>query len=122
MYPISLVAAVALGAFSHTLGLILRFQVQGLPDLKANPDIEMTVQIILGFSISIILGYFLGLRSSTYTLLKVAGVVLGMLSMHNAVHAYPGLFKPVTSALWVNQVVTHTHPHSVYFRGITFDL
>ncbi len=43
-----MVAAVVLGAVSHGIGQVLRFQVQGLPDLKANPDIEMLVQVILG--------------------------------------------------------------------------
>ena len=120
LYPVSMVAAVVLGVVSHCIGQIARYHVQGLPDLKANPDIETLGQVLLGIVISIGLGYVFRLQSRSYTTLKSAGAVIGVLFMHNAVHLYPKAFAVMTSALWVNQVVSHTQPHSMLWRGISF--
>jgi hypothetical protein len=120
MYPLSMVAAVALGAVSHGLGQVARYHVQGMPDPKANPDIETLVQVILGIVISIALGYVFRLQSKSFMTLKSTGVVFGVLFFHNAVHLYPKAFSVVTSPMWVNYVVTHTQPHSMMWRGISF--
>lgn len=120
MYPVSMVAAVLLGVASHCIGQIARYHVQGLPDLKANPDIETLGQVILGIVISIALGYVFRLQSKSFATLKSTGAVIGVLFMHNAVHLYPKAFAVVTSGLWVNQVVSHTQPHSMLWRGISF--
>ncbi|MBC7739080.1 MAG: hypothetical protein H7245_18140 [Candidatus Saccharibacteria bacterium] len=120
LYPVSMVAAVILGAVSHCIGQIARFHVQGVPDLDANPDIEMLKQVILGIVIAIALGYVFRLQSRSFMTLKSSGVVIGVLFMHNLVHLYPRLFAQMTSALWVNQVVSHTSPYSMLWRGISF--
>ena len=120
MYPLAMVAAVVLGAVSHCIGQIVRFRVQGLPDLNANPDIEMLGQVILGIAISMILGYVFRLHSRSFMSLKSTGVVFGVLFMHNAVHLYPAVFARLTSAMWTNQVISHTQPHSMLWRGISF--
>ena len=120
LYPVSLVAAVVLGAVSHGIGQVMRFHIQGVPDLKANPDVEMLVQIILGIVISMVLGFALGLNSRAFTTLKSFGVICGMFFFHNAVHLWPRHFAGVTSELWVNQMVTHTKAYSLMWRGITF--
>ena len=120
MYPISMVAAVLLGMVSHCIGQIARFHVQGMPNLNANPDIDMLGQVILGIVIAIALGYVFGLQSKSFTTLKSTGAVLGVLFMHNAVHLFPGLFANATSAMWVNQIVSHTQPYSMLWRGISF--
>ena len=91
-----------------------------MPDLKANPDIEMVVQVVIGFAIAMVLGYFVGLRSNALTSLKSAGSALGVLFFHNAVHLYPQFFALLTSEIWVNQIVSHTHPHTLLWRGISF--
>ena len=119
MYPVSLVLAVTLGAVAHGLGQIARYQIQGLPDLNANPDIEMVVQVVLGFAIALVLGYLTGLRSKQLATLKSVGVVIGLLFFHNAVHAYPDFFGILASKIWVNQIVAHTQAHSILWRGIS---
>ena len=120
MYPVSLVAAVALGAVSHGLGQIARFHIQGMPDRAANPDIEMLVQITLGIFISVVLGLVLRLNSKAFLTLKSVGVVLGLLLFHNAVHLWPRHFVQATSEIWVNQIVSQTKLYSVVWRGISF--
>ncbi len=122
LYPVSMTAAVALGAVSHAVGQVARYHVQGMPNLKANPDVESLVQIVVGIVISMLLGYFLGLNSRAFTTLKSTGVVLGALFIHNAVHLYPKFFAMVTSEIWVNQIVSHTKLYSILWRGICFML
>ena len=120
LYPLSIVAAVILGAVSHMIGQVARFHVQGLPDLKANPDIETLVQICVGLVISMVLGYAMGLGSKAFLSLKSAGVVVGILFGHNAVHLVPKFFAALTSEMWVNQVVRTTESGSLVWRGINF--
>lgn len=120
MYPFSMVAAVILGAVSHAIGQIARFHVQGLPNLKGNPDIETLGQVSLGIVIAIALGYVFRLQSKSFMTLKSTGAVIGVLFMHNAVHMYPKVFAQMTSPMWVNQVVSHTQPYSMLWRGISF--
>ena len=72
LYPLSIVSAVILGAVSHMIGQVMRFHIQGLPDLKANPDIETLVQICVGIAISVVLGYGMGLGSKAFLLTSPA--------------------------------------------------
>ena len=122
MYPVSMVLAVLLGLIAHAAGMIMRFYVQGLPDWKANPDLEMLKQLVMGYALAMVFGYLIGLRSSTLTPLKSLGAALGVLFFHNAVHLYPQVFARMTSALWVSQMIAHTHAHSLLWRGISFVL
>ena len=120
VYPVGLVAAVALGALSHALGQIARFHVQGLPDLKSNPDTEMLVQVGVGVVIAMVLGYLLQMNGRRFLLLSSVGVILGVLVLHNAVHLWPGHFATVTSDPWVDQVIGHSKAASLMWRGISF--
>ena len=121
-YPISMVLAVLLGIAAHASGMVMRFYVQGLINWKANPDLEMLEQLVLGYALAMVFGYLLGLRSSTLTPLKSLGAALGVLFFHNAVHLYPQGFARLTSELWVSQMLAHTHAHSMLWRGISFVL
>lgn len=119
MYPVSMVAALALGALSHGLGQVARFHVQVMPD-AASPDIEMLVQVMLGIVIAMVLGLALRLNSTAFTMLKSVGVVLGLLMFQNAVHLWPRHFAALTSEPWVTQIISHTKPFSILWRGISF--
>ena len=120
MYPISLFMAVGLGAVSQGLGQIARYHMTGAAAMIYNPDVEMLVQAIVGFAIAMVIGAFIGLRSNTFTPLKLAGSVLGVMFLHNAVHMFPAFFAMLASKLWVSQIVSHTTAHSVLWRGICF--
>lgn len=119
-YPASLVLAVVLGAAAHGLGMLARFYVEGLHDWNANPDLEMTKQLVLGYAFAMVLGYAIGLRGTTLTSLKMLGVTLGVLFFHNAVHLFPAFFAKLTSQLWVSQMIAHTKAHAMMWRGIGF--
>ena len=120
LYPVSMLAAVGLGFASHGIVLMARYHVQGLPDPKANPDIEMAAQLFMAFALSTVLGHLLGFRARNFTLLKSVGAALGLLFFHNLVHLYPQVFDVLFSKSWVNYVTVHTHAHSMVWRGISF--
>ena len=120
VYPVSVLAAVGLGVVAHGLVLMMRYQIQGLPDPKANPDIEMGAQLAMAFALSMVLGHFVGLRTKNFTSLKSLGAALGLLFFHNLVHLYPQAFDVLFSKSWVNYMVQHTHAHSMVWRGISF--
>ena len=122
MYPVSMALALVLGAVSHGLGQVARYHLQGMPNLNANPDIEILGQIVIGFSIAMVLGSLIGLRSRALTTLKSTGAALGVLLFHNAVQLYPEIFTVLTSKIWVNQIVSHTEVYSILWRGISFTL
>ena len=120
LHPFSVLAAVALGVASHGLVLMARYQIQGLPDPKANPDIEMLAQLVMAFALAQVLGHFVGLRDRNLTTMKSLGAAIGLLFFHNLVHMYPQMFDILCSKSWVNYVTTHTHAHSMVWRGISF--
>jgi len=120
MYPVSLVAAVLLGAVSHGVGQVVRFHAQGLPDLKADPDIETLVQIMLGVAIALVAGWMLRLNCRASVTLQSVGAVLGVLFGHNAVHLWPKPFAALTSEMWVDQLVAQTGFQSLMWRGTGF--
>ncbi|MBI1172724.1 hypothetical protein GC209_15110 [bacterium] len=119
-YPLSMGMAVALGFGAQGLGMVIRFWVEGLRDWNANPDIEMVKELVLAYALAMVLGYLLGLRSTTLTSLKVLGAALGVLFFHNLVHLYPAIFAKLTSQLWVSQMMAHTKAHAMMWRGISF--
>lgn len=120
LYPVSVMAAVGLGFVSHGIVLVARYHLTGLPDASANPDIEMVAQLMMAFALSMVLGYFVGLRAKNFTSLKSIGAALGLLFFHNVVHFYPKLFDILCSKAWVNYMVTQTEAHSMIWRGISF--
>jgi hypothetical protein len=122
IYPLARVWALVLGFLSYGLEQVARYQVSGLPDPTANPDMDMVVQVIGAFAIAMVLGHFLGLRGRNFSSLKSLGAALGLLAFHNLVHVYPQVFDRLTSPMWVTYVVTHTKAHSLVWRGISFVL
>lgn len=119
-YPLSMVIALLLGVAAQGLGMVIRFWVEGLRDWSANPDMEMIKQLVPGYVLAVVLGYMIGLRSTTLTSLKLLGAALGVLFFHNAVHLYPAVFAKLTSPLWVSQLMAHSKAHSMLWRGISF--
>jgi len=119
-YPLAFAASVLIGTVAHALTVYFRFKLTGLPDPTADPTVEMSVTLVSGFVTALVLGYLSGLSSRATVAMKFLGVVLGMLFFHNAVHAWPQVFEPMFSTVWVNQIVTSTEAHSLLFRGISF--
>ena len=121
-YPMSMVLAVAVGVLAHAVGMLIRFYIHGLRGWSDKPDIDMLVQLFLGFAIAMTFGYLIGLRSSTHTPLKLAGAALGVLFFHNIVHLYPEEIGLLTSKMWVSQILGTTKAHSLLWMGISFVL
>lgn len=114
--------AVGVGAVAHGLGQVLRFQVQGMPEAKVNPDLDMAVQVAVGFGLAFVLGYVVQLQARAMAVFLMVGVLAGLLLGHNAVHLWPNRFAAMTSDVWVQQWVTQTPQYSVVWRGATLPL
>ncbi|MEZ5797142.1 MAG: hypothetical protein R3D63_06475 [Paracoccaceae bacterium] len=118
-YVMSVPLCLVLGFLAHGLEQLATFAVAGLPDAKANLDIEMVRMAVGGLAITVVLAHLAGLRDKGLMLPKLLGVVAGMLFMHNFVHLYPQVFERIFSPVWVAKVTTMTEAHSIYWRGIS---
>ncbi len=117
MQPFWQATAIAVGAVAHGLGQVLRFHVQGLPEAAMNPDLDMAVQVAVGFGLAFSLGYVLQLKARAMAAFLLAGVVAGLLFGHNAVHLWPNRFAAMTSDTWVQQQITGAPMVSLAWRG-----
>jgi hypothetical protein len=120
LYPLSMVVCFGLGVLANAAATWLRFFLNGLPDPGADPDVDMAIQLVSAFCIAMVVAHFLRLRSGELTLSKSLGVVVCMLSFHNAVHLWPEAFKIAFSPMWVGQMLAQTEPDSLLWRGICF--
>jgi hypothetical protein len=111
---------VLIGVLSHAIYLYADWLIAGLPRTAENIDLEMFKVALAGSAIAVLVSHPLGLREHALLLAKLAGVVLGMLFLHNLVHLYPVAFETVFSPLWVAKVTAMTEPHSMLFRGVCF--
>ena len=119
-YPLSMVLSFVMGFLAFGLGRYLRYHIQGMPDPGADLDVEALVEVSIGLIITLLVGQFDRLRSSEQMVAKVLGVVCALLTFHNLVHMYPGVFDQLFSKLWVTRVITTTAPQSIAWRGISF--
>lgn len=118
-HPFAPILALAIGALGHAAGMLLRFDLSGLGGWSERPDIEMVVQLFVGFGIAMVACGLIGLRNGTHAALTLAGAAAGVLFFHNAVHLYPEFFTQMTSALWVSKMLAQTKPHSLLWMGIS---
>jgi hypothetical protein len=121
-YPFSVLLAVGLGLGAHGMGQIARFHVVGLPDPTWSAEAEMLSQVVVGMVVAMVLGWVLHLTSHVHVTLKALGVVLGVLFFHNAVHLWPEAFAAATSEVWLQDVLAHSTPQSLAWRGVTYPL
>lgn len=119
-YPVLVLLALALGALGHAGGMLARFHICGLTGWSERPDLDMLVQLAVGFAVAMVLGCLIGLRLTRQMLVKLAGSGMGVLFFHNAVHLYPAVFGKLTSAMWVSQVIGTTKAQSLLWMGISF--
>ena len=117
MQPFGQAAAIAIGAVAHGLGQVLRFHVQGLPETPMNPDLDMAVQVAVGFGLAFVLGYVLQVRARAMPAFLLVGVVVGLLFGHNAVQQWPNRFAAMTSDAWIQHQTAGAPMVSVAWRG-----
>ena len=119
-YALSFPFCMALGFLCHGLERYATFQISGLTDPQASPDVEMVKMAVLGMAFTVVLTHILGLRERGLLVPKLLGVAAGMLFFHNLVHIWPQQFSTVFSTIWVSKVIAMTEPSSMVWRGISF--
>ncbi|MFZ1470867.1 MAG: hypothetical protein WAT09_18095 [Paracoccaceae bacterium] len=118
-YALSFPFCILLGIFSHALQLYASYVLTGLPDPKANVDLEMIKTALAGGALVIVLTHLIGMRDRGLLVPKLLGVATGMLFFHNLVHLYPRVFETVFSTVWATRLMAMTEPHSIFWRGIS---
>ena len=119
-YPLSIVGAFFLGGLAILIGRYARFHLMGVDVVGA--DLMTSTMIDLGFAagIAFVIRSALDFEEPVHLDAKSMGITATVATMHNAVHADPGLWATVFSEEWVSTVTTITQPNSIYFGGISF--
>ena len=117
---ISYLGAFAMGALALVIARFLRFQIEGASGQIAAPDIEMVLDVVLAISVAFLLREAMSLSAVKRMGAQFAGILLAVVTLHNAVHRMPDTFAQVFSRDWVQSVTTTTEPNSLYFRGHSF--
>lgn len=117
------VVTVGLGTASVVAGRAMRVAIEGqvplhLQGVHVGPVVDFT----LALAISILIGVLLPLHVPHAARLRVAGVWLMSLMMHNLVWLYPDVAARMYSEAWVAEVVSHSRPNSLYFGIGSLDL
>jgi hypothetical protein len=119
LYPLSVVVAFCIGVVAHGAALLLDFRLNGLPTSTDNIDIQMAINFVAALAVSSVLGVCFRIGVRDFLIVRVMGIVAGVLLLHNLVHAYPDHFAPVFSELWVSHVVSSTDANSIVWRGVS---
>lgn len=119
-YPGSVVIAFLVGGCTAVMARLFIYSLEGLPSRTANPDLVMAKDS----AVALALGLILFASANAATRPRVLGLALGiwvsLISMHNAVHAYPAPWAAVFSNEWVVRIQVMTEPRSFYFRGTSY--
>lgn len=114
--------SVVFGAMALGIALYLRFSLTGQAGSLDNPDLFMAQNGGVALVLAVFCGYMVKMPMLKYAPICAVGVLAGLVGYHNLVHVYPTEFAQMFSAMWVEQVVTATSPHSIIWRGETFIL
>ncbi len=119
-FALSFPMALLVGVLSYGLERYAAMVFGGLPDPNANIDVEMVQIAATAFGIAVVATHLMGLRDRSLLLAKILGVAGGMLFFHNLVHLWPSVFDRIYSPIWVAKVMSETEPHSLLWRGVSF--
>ena len=109
--------ALLVGMLAVLLVRIGEYHYIGMAMITETPNFTIVMETACATMLSFLLFLFLPFKGIRYRLAQVAGVVVAISMMHNAVHAAPSLFSLVFSPDWTARVTAATEPNTVYFRG-----
>lgn len=115
--PAGIAAAIVTGILAVVIVRIARFHVMGVALVSDSPDMTLAIEAAASLLLSFMIFLLLPWKGIQYRFLQFAGVALTALTMHNAVHSAPGLFRLAFSPEWTDRVLAQTEPGSMYVRG-----
>ena len=113
-YVLSLVAAFFVGVLVVFAARYARFQLTGVtPGSTTLNTSNLAVDMVLAFMVGFLLQQIFNFRRPEHTGAKTLGMIVAVLTMHMAVHAFPGVFSVIFSETWVHQVIRLTDPTKI---------
>lgn len=111
--PIALLTG-TLAVFAVRLG---QFHINGVTMISSTPEMTMAIEAGVVILLSVIVMLMMPSKSALVKLAYLAGIAIGLVAMHNAVHTAPPVFSLFFSDQWTTEVLAATEPNSIYFRG-----
>jgi hypothetical protein len=99
------------------LGARLAMHMAGLgAPTEKTIDVFLGAEFVAAMILSTILGIAIRLRVQDMLLLRTAGVLVGMVALHNIVHHVPQAFQPLPGG-WANMILASTDANTLLVRG-----
>lgn len=122
LYPLSFVAAFAVGAASLPISTAVRARIVPYPSVAEAPagDAPMIVAMVLGLMVSLVLAQALRFRAKELATAQAAGVWAAFCTLHNLAFWLPDLSALLFTPEWVALQQHMTLPGTAMFRGLVF--
>lgn len=111
------VVALIMGAVAVTLAQYLRFTFAGPETFSGAPWLGIVADSGFAIAILFLLREMVSLSALRHPAMQCAGILIGVVAMHNAVHAAPDLFSGLLSQEWVQFVTATTERNTVGIEG-----
>lgn len=118
---LSYVIAFGMGVIAAMIARALRFQIAG-DAVPLSGDMDLVLDVIFSVAVAFLLREAVSLSAVKRMGAQFAGILLAIMTMHNAVHQMPDLFSSLFSPSWVEHVTTTTEPGTLYFRGHSYHI
>ncbi len=115
--PMGFAIAVFTGIVAVVIVRLVRYHATGGDLVGGSPDLTMGIDLLAAGMVSLLVFSRFNYKGFPFVLAQMAGVVLMLTTMHNAVHSAPSLFNVAFSPAWTKNVVASTDPGSVLLRG-----
>jgi hypothetical protein len=119
LYPLAIVGAFGLGAVSVVVARAVR---AWLTSGEIAGD-GATLAMLLDFGLAAGAGYaslvLLRSHGKEFAVAQAVGALVMVTTMHNLVHAAPGVWAGLFPSRWVDQVVASTEPGTLLIRGVS---
>lgn len=112
-----LAIALIVGALAVLVVRVVSYHYLGTAMVSENADKTLAMETGAALALSFVLFTLLPFKGPQYKMMQLAGVLLTISMMHNAVHSAPGLFAAMFSPEWAAEVTSVTEPNSLYLRG-----
>ncbi|MFT4782307.1 MAG: hypothetical protein ACI9IV_000033 [Paracoccaceae bacterium] len=115
-YPLSILLAFCLGMLTVVIARYVRFQLFGVETQGAEPVVDhLLMDAAMSIALSFVIGQISNLRAPALMSAKGLGIAVCGLTMHMAVHRFPGLWGAMFSPDWVEGVKRATQANSILF-------
>ena len=118
----SLPLAILAGALAVLAVRLGQFHINGVALVSNSPEMTMSIEAGVAVLLSVIVLLLMPFTSVLVKLGYLIGLALGLVAMHNAVHAAPGLFSLGFSPAWTTEVLAATEPNTLYVLGQSIDV